>query len=128
MRLAQLFLPAVEKCANAHWRNTAEARCAVVGIACERFRLKHSRWPETLTELCPEYLAAVPLDPFDGNTLRYRTLPDGVVIQSVGRNPSAHGPALTHPGLPDGTDIGFRLWNPDQRRKPASTPMEPDKP
>ena len=73
----------------------------------------------SLTELSPDFLPAVPLDPFDGKPLRYQQLLDGVVIHSVGTNPAK----ISHPGLPDGIDIGFRLWNPEARRQPA--PPEP---
>ncbi len=114
-----LFLPAVDKVAFAHWRSVAEGRCAVVGIACERFRLKNGRWPETLGELCPVFLHAVLLDPFDGEPLRYQKLEDGIVIHSVARIPVTHGKPLPHPGLPEGIEIGFRLWNPEARRQPA---------
>lgn len=123
LKLAPLFLPAADKVAGAFHRGTAEARCAVVALACERFRLKHGRWPESLTELCPEFLAAVPLDPFDGEPLRCRRLPDGLVIHSVGRNP----PNVTaRPGLPEGVDIGFRLWNLEARRQPPPPEPGPD--
>jgi hypothetical protein len=115
--LAKLLL-AVNKVAEAQWRSVAEARCAVAGIACERFRLKRDRWPTTLTELCPEFLAEVPLDPFDGQPLRFAKQDDGVIVHSVGRIPLSRASPSRHIGLPDGIEIGFRLWNPDARRQP----------
>jgi hypothetical protein len=118
--LTNLFLPAAERVANAHWRTTAEARCAVVGIACERFRQQKGRWPNELAELVPAFLPAVPLDPYDGLPLKLAKLDDGIVIHSVGK----YDPAASvktwgrRPELPEGIDFGFRLWNPDQRRLP----------
>lgn len=41
-------------------------------IGLEVFRRGHGRYPESLTELVPRYLPALPLDPFDGKPLRYR--------------------------------------------------------
>jgi hypothetical protein len=120
--LAKL-LPAVDKVAEAYWRSVAETRCAVVGIACERFRLKRGRWPAALAELCPEFLASVPLDPFDGQPLRFAKQDDGVVVHSVGKTPAAAG----RPGLPEGIQIGFRLWNPDARRLPPPPEPPPQK-
>ncbi|MBA4189623.1 MAG: hypothetical protein C0467_16685 [Planctomycetaceae bacterium] len=117
------FLPAVDKVAAAHWRCVAEGHCAVVGIACERFRLKNGRWPETLAELGPEFLASIPLDPFDGHKLRYAKCADGVVVHSVGPKPDPRRPPKFRPGLPDSIEIGFRLWNPEARRQPP--PAEP---
>ena len=104
----------------------AEARCAVVGTACERFRQQHKRWPDTLLELVPAFLPAVPLDPYDAEPLRYRKLDNGVVIHSNGVvPPSAVGTKAAPPAwLPDGIEIGFRLWNPDQRRQPSPPDAE----
>jgi hypothetical protein len=130
LRIANLFLPAVEKVSTASWRSTAEARCTVVGIACERFRINHGRWPEELAEMPADILpGSVPLDPFDGQPLRYRRLDDGVVVYSIGQDGTDDRGNLLRSGpVSPGTDTGFRLWNPDQRRKLAPPPKEPDKP
>lgn len=51
----------------------AKQRAARAAIAVERFKLAHDgRKPSALTELVPQYLAAVPLDPFSGSELKYR--------------------------------------------------------
>jgi hypothetical protein len=126
--LSRMLLPAIDRVAVAFWRSVAEGRCAIVGIACERFRLKHGRWPDTLAQLCPEFLPAVPLDPADGQPLRYAKQPDGVVVSSaigpVPPNPAfPQARATPRPGLPEGVEVGFRLWNPEARRQPP--PPEP---
>lgn len=126
--LTNLFLPAADKVANAHWRTTAEARCAVVGVACERFRQKNGRWPNDLAELTPAFITAIPLDPYDGQPLRLAKLEDGIVIHSIGRfDPEASVKALNRRAeLPEGVDFGFRLWNPDRRRlSPPPDPVAP---
>lgn len=122
-RFANLFLPAVEKVSSASWRGTAEARCIVVGLACERFRLKHGRWPKELAEIPADMLpGGVPLDPFDGKALRYKHLEDGVVIYSVGPDGADDEGNIVRSGPHGpGTDVGFRLWNPDRRRQPPKT-------
>jgi hypothetical protein len=117
--LSRLFLPAAEKVANGYWRATAEARCTVIGIACERFRQKHNRWPETLAELVPAFLPAVPLDPFTAEPLRYVKLKEGGVVFSVGKDLRGDGGTLDAPDSPPNTHARFRLWNPDRRRLPA---------
>ncbi|MBA4189624.1 MAG: hypothetical protein C0467_16690 [Planctomycetaceae bacterium] len=86
------------------WKSVALMRCAVVGIACERYRHKHKHWPETLDLLPPEFLPAVPNDPFDGKQVKYTKRPDGVTIHSTEK------------------DISFRLWNPEARHQ---SPPEP---
>lgn len=131
--LSSLLLPAVDRAAHAHWRGTAEARCAVAGIACERFRLAHRRWPDSLAELVPGFLAAVPLDPFDGQPMRYEKSDAGAVVYSVGKRlPSqfqTNTPNSQTVDFPDGVEFGFRLWNPELRRRPplpAPPPPEND--
>jgi len=52
------------------WRNQSHLRCAIVGLAAERYRLAHSQWPDSLSSLVPEFLANVPLDPYDAKPLR----------------------------------------------------------
>jgi hypothetical protein len=115
-----ILLPDVEKLAISHWRGAAEARCAVAGLACERFRLKSGRWPESLEELVPTFLAAVPLDPFDGEPLRFLKLDDGVIVSSIGK-PPANSIKNAHPGLP--LAIGFQLWDPKSRHRPDEGAM-----
>jgi hypothetical protein len=65
---------------------SAQIRLAITGIAVERFRLAQGRLPEKLDKLVPQFLSVVPVDPFDGQPLRYRRLEKGYVIYSVGRD------------------------------------------
>ena len=77
--------PAIAKITRAHVRNQAYLGSAESALACERFRIEHKRWPETLDELVKTAdLGCVPPDPCDGQPLRYGKLPDGVVVYSVG--------------------------------------------
>ncbi|MBK8475290.1 MAG: hypothetical protein IPL39_03015 [Opitutaceae bacterium] len=58
---------------------------AICGL--ERYRLAHRCYPETLAELAPAYVDAVPRDVIDGQPLRYRRLADGAFkLFSVGLN------------------------------------------
>ncbi|MBR4417163.1 MAG: hypothetical protein IKS67_10350, partial [Victivallales bacterium] len=51
----------------------AKQRSLRAAIAVERFKLAHDGGkPSKLSELVPQYLAAVPLDPFDESELKYR--------------------------------------------------------
>jgi hypothetical protein len=96
-----------------HWRflsTLALLRCAVTGLAVERYRRDVQRWPESLTILVPEYLREVQRDPFDGAALRYRRLENAIVIYSVGPDRDV----ATSEGY-----LGFQLWDPSKRRQPA---------
>jgi hypothetical protein len=93
-------------------RYHALLRCTTAALAAERYRRDHRRWPEKLTELVPDYLPAVPQDPFDGRPLRLKRLPDGLVIYSVGDDRVDNG-GVMDPDKPvgPGTDIAVRLWD-----------------
>jgi hypothetical protein len=111
------FLVAAEKVAAADWRIKARLRCAATAVACERFRQANNRWPDTLAELPKDVLAVVPLDPFNGQPLRYARTADGVMVYSVGPDRTDDGGSLAYDSLPQpGQDVGFRLWDADRRR------------
>ncbi len=107
------------KAVETYWPEVlASLRCAAAGLAVERYRQKHSRWPEKLADLVPEFLAAVPADPFDGAPLRLARREEGVAVYSIGRDKRDDGgrfDTLRNPKLSD--DVGFRLWHPDRRRQ-----------
>lgn len=50
---------------------------AVLVCALERYRLARHRYPETLAELCPDYLARIPEDVVGEGPYLYRNLPAG---------------------------------------------------
>jgi hypothetical protein len=59
----------------------------VTAIAIKRYELRHHQFPATLDELTSELLKTVPLDPMDGQPLRYRPNVDGTfLLYSVGEN------------------------------------------
>jgi len=116
-RIYKLIFPSVQRVSQSWWRSVAETRCTVVGVACERFRMKHGRWPESTAALVPEFLPAVPLDPFDKRPLRFKRLDDGLVIYSVGQDRADDGGDLRRIERPEGKDEGFRLWDVKERRK-----------
>jgi hypothetical protein len=106
-------------------RHRAEARCAAVALAAERFRLKHGRWPNELADLGPDLLKEVPADPYDGRPLRYRRLPDGVIVYAVGPDGKDDGGRLDAASAGrEGSDVGFRLWE-VARRQPSGPMNDP---
>ncbi len=92
----------------------AGLRCALLAVASERYRQDHGAWPDALSALVEHhYISHVPLDPHDGQPLRYRQFADGVVFYSVGPDRVDHGGLPNRATLPMGTDVaaGFRLWD-----------------
>jgi hypothetical protein len=115
-----LLLPAILRAGQSFRRDQAVLRCAVVALAAERYRLAHGRWPERLDDLVPAYLAAVPIDPFDGQRLRYKRVADGLLVYSVGPDSHDNGGAFNRKDISAvNTDLVFRLWNPAARRQTA---------
>jgi hypothetical protein len=105
----------------------AMMRSAMVAVACERYRLKHKQWPESLDALVKErLLAAIPPDPMDGQSLRFRRTEEGIVIYSIGLDRKDDKGNIDRRFWRDeqGVDIGFRLWNVDRRRQPALPPVK----
>jgi hypothetical protein len=124
--LTKLFAPALSKVSDAYRRKLAYERSLLVALAAERYRRQNGRWPEAAEDLTPTFLEQIPLDPYDGEPIRYRRLDDGAVAYSVGRDRQDDGGTFddAQPTRP-GTDLGFRLWNPVKRRRPAPPPTIP---
>ena len=77
----------------------------ITAIALQRFKLAHGHYPEHLVGLVPEFLTAIPMDPVDGQPLRYHRESGGTfLLYSVGENgvddggdpsPAGHGTPKT---------------------------------
>ncbi len=79
-----------------------------VALAASRYRLAHGRLPDRIEDLVPEYLPAVPRDPFDGLPLRYRRTDEGAIIYSVGPDGVDNGGTAPGPKVSwqaPGTDV-----------------------
>jgi hypothetical protein len=114
------LLPNIERVVNHCSFLQARLRCASAALAAERFRLEKGEWPASLNALLPHYLKEVPANPFDGQCLRVKRLPDGILIYSVGFDLVDNGGTLNrhNPTLP-GSDVGFQLWDVDHRGRSA---------
>jgi len=84
--LLHVMMPALARITTIDTRNIAQLLTARVGLAIERYRLAVGRLPGNLSELVPVYLESVPIDPFDGNELRYKRLDTGFVVYSIGED------------------------------------------
>jgi hypothetical protein len=74
-------------------------------------------------------VSGVPADPWDGRPLRYRRLPDGAVVYSVGADGVDNGGHFDRKEpLAEGNDLGFRLWDVKSRRQPPPEPKPPHQP
>jgi hypothetical protein len=91
-----LFLSDMAKVRKIAAKSDAYHRLAQLALAVEAYRQKHHSLPERLDELAPAFLPAIPLDPFDGQPLRFKRDGNDVMLYSIG---------------PDDVDDGGIPWN-----------------
>ena len=114
--LVHMLLPSYSRAVELHVETVARLRCAAAGLAAERFRLDNDQFPDSIDVLVPQYLDAVPIDPFDQQPIRLAVNDDGIVIYSVGPDRVDDGGDVTageHGIRPP--DRGFRLLEPQLR-------------
>jgi len=89
-------------------RIEAAKQVVITAIALKRYQLKHGAYPTNLKSPVPEFLPKVPLDPVDGNPLRYRLNADGTfLLYSVGENGKDDG---GDPSLEKGVQSSSFYW------------------
>lgn len=65
----------------------AMRRIVITSISLKRYRLKYGKYPASLSDLTPEFIPHIPLDPVDGKPLRYQLMADGTfLLYSIGQN------------------------------------------
>jgi hypothetical protein len=80
-----MLLPAMEKFISKDANHRAQVRTALVALAIERFRLANNgQLPDQLSSLVPAFLDKVPIDPYDGQPLRYKRTDKGYMVYSIG--------------------------------------------
>jgi hypothetical protein len=85
--LTHMLLPALAKFHIKADRSLTTSRLAITVAGLERHRLATGTYPKALGDLVPKWVPAVPLDPMDGQPLRYRLNADGTfTLYSVGPN------------------------------------------
>jgi hypothetical protein len=85
--LSKMLMPALQRIFTLEVRRVALQRAAQAALAIERYRLAEGGMPLALSDLVPTYLDTVPLDPFSGQTLKYRLREEvGYVVYSVGED------------------------------------------
>ena len=87
--LLELLEPAIGRILETRCKLEAIAAGTGLVVACQRFARERGRWPAELSELVPDYLAAVPRDPYDGAGFRYSA--EKGLAWAVGRNLTDEG-------------------------------------
>lgn len=110
--LCRLLLPALGTAITKDVENFARLEVARAALAAQRYRLANGKLPAALEELVPAFLDAGPVDPFDGQPLRFKPLATGFVVYSIGRDSTDNGGrAKNDEGrqFQKGTDITFTV-------------------
>jgi hypothetical protein len=85
MIFSRMLLPALGRAIQRDGEHAARIRTTQTAIAVERFRRAHNgNLPAELSELAPTYLPSLPIDPFDGQPLRFKRLASGYSVYSIG--------------------------------------------
>lgn len=110
--ISSLALPSLTTANDKFASTIAQQHLLKTAIALKRYQLAHKAWPDSLDQLVPSYLPSVPLDPIDGQPLRYKKSTheaDGYTLYSIGVN-----------GIDDGGD-GTEM-KPREKGKPDYRP------
>ena len=108
-------------------RRDALLRLMMTDLALRAFQIDRGRLPAALDELVPEYLPAVPIDPYDGRPLRYLAGADDFQLYSVGADDiddGGRGGTVRQTYLDAGFDLDLEMWAreaaEEARRNPAA--------
>lgn len=99
---SSMLLPSLEKVVVRDVTVQTSLKLALTACAVEQFRQRRGQLPDSLERLTPEFLPQAPTDPFDGQRLRYRMLPRGYVIYSVGADGHDDGGRARPPQIKTG--------------------------
>jgi len=96
---SRIMLPAFDASIRTHFQILATRRMAATAVAIRLYEVDHGQRPDTLEQLVPDYLSAVPRDPFTlDEPIKYR--PEGAKLietQHV-RDGRVTGPLLPETG------------------------------
>lgn len=79
----QIVLPDFTRMYEAENRALSVVETTKVGLTVLEYAGATGELPETLAALVPQYIQSIPLDPFDGEPLRYQMTNGGFVVYSV---------------------------------------------
>jgi hypothetical protein len=99
--LTALIMPALGSATDAGARGSAQTLSADAALAAELFRRRNDTWPTAVEQLSPDFLPAVPIDPYNGLPLRIVIRDDTAIVYSVGTDGRDDGGQGDDSGKPD---------------------------
>lgn len=119
--LSSVAIPNYSRALETTVRNETQRRMTVTAIALKRYKLKHGKFPDALTELVPVFVSSMPIDAMSGQPFGYCLNTNGTfTLYSVGED-----------GIDDGGDYmppfaskQFDLWSGKDAVWPRSVVLE----
>jgi hypothetical protein len=84
--VSRILLSSSARVHGAREQLSAQRRVALAGIAVARYIAANGSPPDSLAQLVPKFLPAVPLDPYDGQPLRYKKQAETYTVYSISKN------------------------------------------
>ncbi|MBI1371858.1 MAG: hypothetical protein GC159_03740 [Phycisphaera sp.] len=84
--VSDLMMTPVLHAIRSDMRARMDLRLAQAAVAVKRYHLARGDWPATLAAVSPDFAVAPLMDPWTGETMRYRSDAEGVVVYSVSEN------------------------------------------
>lgn len=123
--LSKSLVTSITRATELWLRFLGTTRALQVAIACEQYRLHQGTWPSHLNVLVPDFIEAIPLDPFDGKPIRYAIIREGIKIWTIGENMKDDGGDVRRLEVFSAkikpTDWGWVLLNPELRGRAVTT-------
>ncbi len=122
--ISAMIMPALYGIFEEGAKTEVSLQLARTALAVEEWRQQHGRWPDSLEQLAPDLLEAVPEDPFSDGAIRYLRTEGGVVLYSVGPDGTdeqglsreeAERAAEGSWNATPASDLPFRLLDPERR-------------
>jgi hypothetical protein len=105
--MLNLILPAFKGIMERGASMSALIKLTQCQAAILSYRLDHKKYPDSLDDLVPMYLSAVPTDPFSAKPMRW-SLQKGIVY-SIGVNGKDDGGIIDLENAKKGLDLGIQL-------------------
>jgi hypothetical protein len=98
-KLSSLFMSVAEKARFKYENGRCLNDLLLLQLALHAYKLEHTRYPMKLSDLAPEYVKSLPMDPFSaGDAFKYKLTANGYLLYSIGPDTKDDGgkPVVQH--------------------------------
>ncbi|MFT3882871.1 MAG: PQQ-binding-like beta-propeller repeat protein [Gemmatales bacterium] len=118
-----VFGAGLTKMYEADQKRRTGLRMTAALIAADRFRQETGREPTGWSDLVPKYYPEIPMDPYDGQPIRWKSTPTGFMLYSVWMDRIDDGGMIrTFDAGPPQKDFGVEYFAPAHRRAAPIAP------